>query len=93
MRSRAAFSASEASAARDPPRPSRYFQPSRVHFLTGLPPNAPDSRRYALIDKVNKQAVAHEYRFRRNGKGFDTEERNTYKDPTEGEEARRKPPE
>ena len=41
MRSRAAFSASEASAARDPPRPSRYFQLSRVHFLTGLPPNAP----------------------------------------------------
>ncbi len=45
------------------------------------------------MDKVNKQSVSHEYRFRRNGKGFDTEERSTYKDPTEGEEARRKPPE
>lgn len=49
--------------------------------------------RYALMDKVNKQSVAHEYRFRRDGKGFNTEERSTYKDPTEGEEARRKPPE
>jgi|TARA_B100001540_G_C15248707_1_gene391682 hypothetical protein len=45
------------------------------------------------MDKVNKQSVAHEYRFRRDGKGFNTEERSTYKDPTEGEEARRKPPE
>ena len=32
------------------------------------------------MDKVNKQSVAHEYGFGRDGKGFNTEERSTCKD-------------
>jgi len=62
-------------------------------LLTKLPRQLPDARRYALVDKVNKQTLAHEYRFRRDGKGFVTEEYNPLKEPTEQKPGFLKPPE
>ncbi len=62
-------------------------------MLTKLPRQLPDARRYALVDKVEKQNRAHEYRFRRDGKGFVTEEYNPLKEPTEQKPGFLKPPE
>ena len=62
-------------------------------MLTKLPRQLPDARRSALVDKVEKQNRAHEYRFRRDGKGFVTEEYNPLKEPTEQKPGFLKPPE